>query len=784
MKLQKSGQSALFIVWVAVLLVLAVFTANCGISISNNLLETLPDSKTQQINNLIEKRHLAYSRQIILSVYGDENNFEAAQRLRKALLNHPSLEVSNNDANKVQSILFTYRHQLAPSSFINFLDENNGQPDKILNELKNRSTRLLYQAGQIIPTVPVESDPFGLLSDYLRKLGAHTSIIDSEDNFLFTLPDDEGKSAVLFFLEIDKHSSHIAAQQEIDTFIREQITLQDKEIPELAIFKAGLVFHTATASKEMQGEIKLISAVSTLCILGLFLYSFRSFTPLLCTLGSLFFGVLSGALVTHTLFDNLHILTLVFGATLLGIAVDYSFHFFSHLNFSLTSTGKQAISQIQRKLFISLVSSVTGYLALSMGGLIVLKQMAVFSAFGLIGAWLLVINLGRQLPNLYTQKQPAPIIHLSLIPARLGEKVLAPFNNITGASFKRILPIYLPLFCLLGVIVLLWEIESSPSLLHTPNQQLVEEQGVITEQLGSSEQSRFFIVHGETTEEVLLNEEMLGAELDLLVADGSLTGYSMTSDITPSTNRQQKSHQKLSEIFSIYKTELINHLTGLGYSKMDSQQYFSNFEKNDSPLSLNSEPELTDLLRNLSINKDLSYTSTVELTGIKNSERLMQVAAQYPDIYFFNQVDDIEKALNRESDNAAKYLIVAFLGICLILNFFYNASTSLSIIGIPVLSIASALTILLLLNIDINLFHIFGSFMIMGLGLDYALFAESRVNSLSNLAVTLSALTTCLSFGLLTFSTSPMLYSFGMIALLGTLFNWIYSGLFSRISAS
>ena len=57
---------------------------------------------------------------------------------------------------------------------------------------------------------------------------------------------------------------------------------------------------------------------------------FRSLLPLLLSLSSIAIGVGSAVLVSVWFFNSVHILTIVFGASLIGIVVDYSLHYFYH----------------------------------------------------------------------------------------------------------------------------------------------------------------------------------------------------------------------------------------------------------------------------------------------------------------------------------------------------------------------------------------------------------------------------------------------------------------------
>ena len=77
----------------------------------------------------------------------------------------------------------------------------------------------------------------------------------------------------------------------------------------------------------------------------------------------------------------------------------------------------------------------------------------------------------------------------------------------------------------------------------------------------------------------------------------------------------------------------------------------------------------------------------------------------------------------------------------------------------------------------INIFHYLAILLVLGIGIDYTIFfAESRSgNRCIMLAVLSSAITTILSFGLLSLSSTQALSGFGKTVFLGILFALAFS---------
>ncbi len=75
------------------------------------------------------------------------------------------------------------------------------------------------------------------------------------------------------------------------------------------------------------------------------------------------------------------------------------------------------------------------------------------------------------------------------------------------------------------------------------------------------------------------------------------------------------------------------------------------------------------------------------------------------------------------------------------------------------------------LGLDLNLFNVIASILIIGLGVDYGIFmvchAQQEVDTASTQAILVSGLTTLIGFGALVLAQHPALHSIGISVLLG-----------------
>ena len=108
---------------------------------------------------------------------------------------------------------------------------------------------------------------------------------------------------------------------------------------------------------------------------------------------------------------------------------------------------------------------------------------------------------------------------------------------------------------------------------------------------------------------------------------------------------------------------------------------------------------------------------------------------------------------------------------------------AVGIVLVPLGATAMLFVIASSLNFQLNLFHIMALFLVLGFGMDYGIFTnEMRDHSNVTLqAILLSAVTSLLSFGLLSLSEIPVVASFGITLLIGNLFNLIGVFIYARL---
>src|SRR5262245_65098203 len=233
-------------------------------------------------------------------------------------------------------------------------------------------------------------DPFGLFDRWVQARAQETPV-RPRDGRLFVSDGQRQYVVMPFALHVPAFS--IAAQQAVMPLLEQARQAARKAVPQAQVVTAGVILYAAAAGEQARAEVSIIGFGSILGIIVLMWITFHSLKPIALIMLSICVGCLGALSVCWLLFERVHLLTLVFGASLIGGAQDYGTYFLCN---RIAPDAQPFDSwQLLRRLFpallLTLVTTVSGYLVRGLAPFPGLRQMAVFSALGLIFAWLTVV---------------------------------------------------------------------------------------------------------------------------------------------------------------------------------------------------------------------------------------------------------------------------------------------------------------------------------------------------------------------------------------------------------
>lgn len=599
--------------------------------------------------------------------------------------------------------------------------------------------------------LPLAEDPFALLDDWLGQLPFRQFRLDLEDGWLTARRD--GVTWILVSGELAGSAFDPAAQASLQAMLPDAEAELARRWSGVRVLRAGAIFHATQARSQAEGEMHVIGLGSLLGIVLLLWLAYRSLGPLLLGLLSVGIGLCAAVLATSLAFGRLHLMTLVFGASLIGEAIDYAIQYFSaRLGAGPAWDARRGVAAVLPGLAVALATSLVGYAALSLTPFPALRQIALFAICGLVAAWLTVVLL---LPAWLRRPARRPAAALLAWPGR--------WLNL----WRRLKPGTL----LAGVALLLalaapgwWKLSSDDDVrqLIRPEAHLAEQENQLRRLTGLEAGSQFFLVEGADAEQVLRREEALAERL-------SQAGVESTSvaRFVPSCERQRAHRARLLAGLSAQRAALDE----LGF-RAEVNQVWSKTVLSPpdclrpavwlaSPISIP--------YRHLWLADDPAHPAGIALpSGHADVKTLVSAATGLPGVTLVDKPGAVSRLFGEYRRLAGYVLAAATVLIFLVLAWRYGTRGGLAILLPSLLAQALTLGLLGQLGLALNLFHVLALLLVLGVGINYAIFLMEAMRGggerepAALLGVWLSAATTLLSFGLLGLSSMPALAGFGV----------------------
>ncbi|RTR07121.1 MMPL family transporter [Halomonas nitroreducens] len=602
------------------------------------------------------------------------------------------------------------------------------------------------------PADPV-ADPFGLRDRWLAARA--TSPVQARDGLLTVVDDDRSQALMIGHLAASPYD--LAAQASLTS----ALDAFRASHPEATLTRSGLVFHAAAGARQARGEITTIGLGALAGLLGALLAVFRSPRAIAQMLLPLATGLLLALPLTLLLFGRLHLLTLAFGASLIGIAIDYALH----LQCRRAVQGRHfRLPSLLPALALGLASSLVAYLAQALTPMPGLRQMAVFAALGLAGAWLTVV---LWLPRLRLDAPPAT--------ARLARGWWRRTGPRGGLSPRLAL---VGLLLVVGLIAWRLDTDDSLALLNPSPAELLAEERALQALLGRDTGRRYLLVTAADEPRLLERLEGLGTTLDRWRDQGAGFTVHNLADSVPSPARQAADLERVRRLYDEPLAELVAR-AGLPPRTLDRARarleavplldveawLASPLGRHQRRLWLGESP---DGVAALILLTDLPAGDAAEALD----SRLQALADARPGVTYVDRAARLGRLLGELRGQIAGWLGGALALLALSLTWRYRGRTW-RVLTPPLGGVLGVLGVYALAGVPLNVFSQLGLLLVLGIGLDAGIFgAEAEGRAATWLAISLSTLTSLLAFGLLAFSATPALHYLGLSCLIGLALVW------------
>ncbi|MFP5391804.1 MAG: MMPL family transporter [Gammaproteobacteria bacterium] len=622
-------------------------------------------------------------------------------------------------------------------------------------------------------------DPFGLFAGWVQERAGETPV-RPRDGKLFV--GDAERQYVVMPLTMTASALSMTAQQGVAPLLARAREAAQRAAPGVRVISAGVVLHAAAASAQAEREMSTIGVGSLIGIVLLTWLSFRSLRPIILVLLSIGVGFLGSLSICWLLFGRIHLLTLVFGASLIGVAQDYGIYFLSNrLSADPHMTSSALLRRLLPGLFLTLLAAVIGYMGLGFTPFPGLRHMAAFSGLGLVFAWLTVVCW-------FPLLLPAGAVRAGAL-ARRYSATLARWPRSRFEPFS---------YAALAVGLLVAAVGSARLTtnddirsLQTPPKQLVQDQLAMSKLLDAPTPVQYFLVRGPDADTVLQREEALKRRLDPLVAKGTLTGYQALSNWVPSARTQQERRALLDAKLLGERGALAELAKAIGESGEWTAQTRAHLLQPIAPLTAEAFLALpaSEPWRHLWLGKvDGVVASIVALRGASYAALpTVRAAGQGVDgVQWVDKVAEISSVLGQYRAYMGQVVALAYVLVFALLWTRYRKRAWRVLAPTAVASLVT-LGVLGLTGQSLQLFHVLALMLLLGVGVDYGIFMHEQSDQPGHgrdgsawLAVGLSAANTILSFGLLALSNTPALRAFGATMLVGTALAWLLAPCFTQ----
>lgn len=612
----------------------------------------------------------------------------------------------NFSLKEITKDLIPYKNGLLSEKHHDFLQQNKSK--QIANDAIKQ-----FSESMMPPIIPLREDPFLLLTDYILNINTGNSSWTWNNGLLWQYKDS--KHYFMIPVDIDMSNADLATKQ-INS-LRNQLTTQETD--NVKIYMSGIPLHTATMVQKSQLELGILSLLACLTAILFSYLLFKKVFTLITVATSLAVGFMCGAIALFLCFGTPHILTFVFGTTLIGLGIDYSFHF-------LTGATLKNQTQVKTNMRHSFLTTLVCFLPLMFSGISLLQQISVFIIVGLT-----VIYTGLNL----------------FIPNKLDFKTKPLNMDISWSKKTKVI-----ILSLIGIIIVATlpfvKIENNMNQLYRPDSQILF-QDAIVQKLNNAQQSNILMIRGKDIQSVLETEENIKRD--------GIKFFSL-SNIIPSVKTQQDNQELIKQLYTTQSKYLKQKL-----------------ELKNMPVFVESQPLTPDDIKSAFIK------NWIDKLIIQDGDYVYSLAQISPDTKITNdnaKVVSVSQTLSNqiESYSHTTYRLLAICAVCLmiLLSVFYKKRAIIYLIP-SVLAILLSVCILTWFNQPITFFHMLAFFIVIGLGLDYTIFNLNTNDTAEMRPILFSFLTSFVGFGLLAFTSFFLIKSMGVTLGLGLGLSYLIS---------
>lgn len=749
----------------------------------------LPSTPSAEQAVLLDQlRNGVAARLMLIGIEGGtaEQRSEASKKFAQVLRETGVFEaVHNGDRSQFEAtgkFLFEHRYLLSPA-----VDPQRFTEDGLRAGIDETTSLLGTPAGSMIKQV-ILRDPTGETVQMAQSMMSSES--PRTDGGVW-VSRNASRAVMLATTKVDGSN--------LDEQARALQLVQQKFAPwrdqQLTLLVTGASTFAVSSRARIHDEVEKLAIAGGVAIIGILLLSFGgSLRTLVSALLPVAGGVLAGIAAVSLVFGNVHGITLGFGTTLIGEAVDYAIYYLiqarSKPGEARASGARRWLGDSWPTVRLGLLTSVCGFAALLFSGFPGLAQLGLFSVAGLTAAAL-------------TTRFVFPVIAPDGAPGVGVRRQLGHFvgwmTDVLPRARWLLVAVALAAAATLAALPSAWRGNlSSLSPISAAEMQLDVD---LRADIGATDNGTLVAVSGTDETDVLAQAEAAGVRLDRLVEAGVITGYESPARLLPSLSAQQARRDALPDEATL-RANLQRATAGGPIAASRLEAFVTDVQAaRQQPLltmaSMKDTPLASALSAQLLPGRDGGpWRALINVrSGPQGADqaKIRAALADLPGSRVVNIGDELGSMYARYLHEATLQALLGALAVCVILFLHLRSWRRLGRIALPISSaVVIVLAVLSATSTTLGILHLVGLLLSVAIGSNYALFydqirqqqdtqpagAPLVIDNDTLASLALANLTAVVSFFLLALSSIPALFAVGQVVAPGILLSLLLSAAF------
>ncbi len=700
----------------------------------------------------------------------------AARELEQRLRGHPEVASLRGgvDPGQLEHVYRTY----FPHRFHFLSDDPEREVPRLVSAdaLRERARRLRDELALPTATLAkrvVAADPIGAFERVVERLRGEQPPLDTRDGRFVTR---DGRWAVLFLTTRGSAFESKPQERLLDDLAAAFAEVRAAAGVPLVLEASGSNRFAVAAERSMRRDVHWIAALSFVGVGAVFLAFLRSLRWFALAVMPPLAGMLTAAVATRWIFGHLDGLTLAFGATLIGVGIDYSIHVIDHYRLDPGARGRDVVRKLRPSLVLGALTTMASFVGLTLTSFPGFREIGAFATLG-VGASLVVtlLVLPAFLPARDERAAPALAARVA---AGLGAalRALAPRRRLVGM---------VALACALASALALPSLRFDDDLsrLMALDPALRAEEERVRERVARSESGRVVLALGADADAAVARNDLVAERLERAHRDGRIGGFRSLHALLWSGELQRRNLDALAR-----ERGLAERVEAAFAAEGFRAEAFAPFRD-----ALAAEPlppldaaalvdsPLRDLVAPLLVERG-DRTAAVPCRSVAPAEAALGgVLDGLEHVHVFDASRFMDSIYGEFRATTLRQMAVGCALVVAVLALRYRRWRPALAAFLPSLLVAvTLLGLFAALGVRVNLLHVTSLILVMGMGVDYGIFIVDSAGDPAHLDATLlslllSCLTTVFVFGTLAVSEHGALRAIGATTGLGVLLAFAFA---------